>query len=387
MAPPCSMLKFPGVTCRRLLDRLRADRGAQRDRPPPCQNAAYVSHSRTTARSMPPLGAMRGRRIGRQSSRLSSRRKDDVHRPSLIGPRDRQLSRQMQMRADLVPWCRFRCVWPAGGVPPSRIRSNPWRLPARPMRSFGGARCSRQTSTPSRTSSPCSIRPPVNGNSMRSLSIRCIGLRSASDTGQGFQPTRPRHNGLTADAQPGGWIDPFLAIGSRPASTRARPARIILQRSPSELRMQGLQSNGRLWLGILGLPEHPGCPLEPAIPPRLDRVGIDLELLRRRDHGLLAHDRGDRPSPGGKTIPRIVSRSASCLECRAVMAARSSCHALFLPRSNIPPLPGKATRPGVQIAEVSSLLRGDRKTSSAALEYPGKTLFVGDVLGHPNGLA
>ena len=55
-----------------------------------------------------------------------------------------------------------------------------------PMRFISVATCSRPTLNPSCTSRPCSIRLPANGNSMCSLSIRCISFRSASDTGRGL---------------------------------------------------------------------------------------------------------------------------------------------------------------------------------------------------------
>ncbi len=70
--------------------------------------------------------------------------------------------------------------------------------------------------------------------------------------------------------------------------------------------MQGLHVDGRLRLRLRGFPEYPGRTLKQLVAPLLDLVRMDVEFLRKLDHGLLALDRGYRHSIVGKTIPRIV---------------------------------------------------------------------------------
>jgi len=62
-----------------------------------------------------------------------------------------------------------------------------------------------------------------------------------------------------------------------------------------------------------------------------DLVRMNVEILRQLDQRLLALDRGHRHF---------------CLECRAVVPARSSCHGLLLARSIMLLLRGKSTYPG-----------------------------------------
>ncbi len=81
--------------------------------------------------------------------------------------------------------------------------------------------------------------------------------------------------------------------------------------------MQGLHIDGWFRLGLQGFTQHPGRPLKQLVSPLLDLVGMDVELLRQLDHGLLALDRGYRHFR---------------LESRAVVLARSSCNGLLLAR-------------------------------------------------------
>ena len=95
--------------------------------------------------------------------------------------------------------------------------------------------------------------------------------------------------------------------------------------------MQGLHVDGRSRIGFRGFAEHPGRAIKKLIAPLLDLVRVDVELLRQLDQGLLAFDRSYRDF---------------CLECRAVVPARSSCHGLLLARSIMLLLRGKSTYPG-----------------------------------------
>lgn len=54
------------------------------------------------------------------------------------------------------------------------------------------------------------------------------------------------------------------------------------------------------------MPEHPGRALKLLVAPAIDLVRMDVELLCKLDHGLLALDRGYRHSIIGKTIHWIV---------------------------------------------------------------------------------
>ena len=70
-----------------------------------------------------------------------------------------------------------------------------------------------------------------------------------------------------------------------------------------------------------------------------DLVWMNVEILRKLDHGLLALDR---------------CYSHFRLECRAVVPARLSAHGLLLVRSIMPLLLGKSTYPLVQISAATS---------------------------------
>jgi hypothetical protein len=122
----------------------------------------------------------------------------------------------------------------------------------------------------------------------------------------------------------------FLRSATDPPS-RARRTKIVLQRQLSDLRMQGLYIDGRFRIGFRGFAEHPGRTLKKLIAPLLDLVRVDVELLHQLDHGLLTLDRSYR---------------GLCRECRAVVPAWSSCHALLLARSIMLLLRGKSTYPG-----------------------------------------
>lgn len=144
-------------------------------------------------------------------------------------------------------------------------------------------------------------------------------------------PADPQDDGLAADAQLGGGIDHFLTLGNRPAWPSAPDKKIILRRQLSDLRMQCLHIDGLLRLCLRGFPEHPSRGLKQLIAPLFNLVRMNVELLRQLDHGLLALDRRHRHF---------------CLECRAVVPTRSSCHGLFLARSIMLLLRGKSTCPG-----------------------------------------
>lgn len=79
--------------------------------------------------------------------------------------------------------------------------------------------------------------------------------------------------------------------------------------------MHGLHIVCRVRFGLRGLPEHlspnpmpehPGRALKLLVAPAIDLVRMDVELLCKLDHGLLALDRGYRHSIIGKTIHWIV---------------------------------------------------------------------------------
>jgi hypothetical protein len=78
-------------------------------------------------------------------------------------------------------------------------------------------------------------------------------------------------------------------------------------------------------------PKIPGRALKKLITPLLDLVGMEVEILRQLDQGLLALDRGHRHFR---------------LECRAVIQAWSSYKGILLARSIMLLLRGKSTYPG-----------------------------------------
>jgi len=82
--------------------------------------------------------------------------------------------------------------------------------------------------------------------------------------------------------------------------------------------------------GLRSVADHPRRALKPLAAPLLDLVRMHVEILRQPDQRLLALDRG---------------HGHFCLECRAVIPARSSCHSHLLACSIMPLLRGKSTYP------------------------------------------
>jgi hypothetical protein len=122
----------------------------------------------------------------------------------------------------------------------------------------------------------------------------------------------------------------FLRSATDPPRPKRAGQKIVLQRQLSDLRMQSLYIDDRLRIGLPGFAEHPGRALEQLIAPLLDLVRVNVETLRQLDQRLLALDRG---------------HGHFCLECRAVIPARSFCHRHLLACSIMLLLRGKSTYP------------------------------------------
>ncbi len=88
------------------------------------------------------------------------------------------------------------------------------------LRFISVATCSRPALKPSCANRPRSMQLPAKGNYMCSLSIRCISIRSASDTGRGAvidtASADPQLDRLAADTELGCGIDHFLRSATDP---------------------------------------------------------------------------------------------------------------------------------------------------------------------------
>lgn len=92
--------------------------------------------------------------------------------------------------------------------------------------------------------------------------------------------------------------------------------------------MQRLHINRGFRIGFWCLPKHSGRTLKQLVTPRLDLVGVNIDILRQFGQGLLSLDRYN---------------GHLCLKCRAMVPARAFCLGLLVAYGIMPLLRRKST--------------------------------------------